>query len=171
MTANNICLIILVTLLFGCSAYTENNKKKFLLDLPDLNISESLTPYNEGAKKFRYKESQPTLIILVGAGCNICIPEMNSWNELINKGKVSKEWNYRFIAVGNPNFYFDENVLRRDYLKSLPIFLDKDSIFVKRNNLRPWNFYKTILIDREGNLFRINSPIDDINTLEMLNDF
>jgi hypothetical protein len=169
---NRLLYFILFLSIIACSnsSFHENETKKEH-SLSNISIPPTLTPYNDSAQNLRHAEKEPTIITLVGAGCNICIVELNSWKKLIENGHLDKEWNYYFIALGKPNFYFNENILRKTYLKRLPIFLDQDSTFLKENGIGTnyWRNYKTLVLNKTDSLLHIGSPNSNKKNLEIIN--
>lgn len=166
-------LLLFSYLLFivGCKKEIEADKQ-FLVDtLPDtVSIPINLDPYNYGAKNFQHKKNTYTIISLFGAGCNICVVELNAWKDFLEEGKLDSNLNYYFIAIGTPNFYFKENVLKRDNLSRLPIYVDEDSTFLKANNILNYNLYKTILLDNKGSVLHVGSPNYDQDNLNKIRE-
>ena len=142
---------------FSC---TERNCQNYL-KLRSIYIPDSLIPVNHGAQEFNFFENQVTVITIVGAGCTTCIQELKFWKEFIKKENLDHNINYYFIAEGKPNFYFNENVKNRDFLQNLPIFLDKDSLFIKNNNLSSIRQKHTIILNNENKIIHIGSPFFD----------
>jgi hypothetical protein len=150
--------------LFSCDKRnTISNSQKVILP-------KKIAPANHQAEKFKHKRGKKTIITILGAKCSSCIHEMKIWKQYFEKGKIDRNANYYFIAEGNPNFYFKENVYRRKLLQSLPIFIDKDSSFVKNNQLNFLRKKHTLVLNNNNRIVFVGSPYLNKENITKINE-
>jgi hypothetical protein len=145
--------IVMLAMFVSCSGKVSHEFSSNAVVFPD-----SLLPFNMTAKSFKHINNQPTVVTLVDSECHIGIIEMRAWSGFIDQGLFDKEWNYYFIAEGSPNFYFNEYVSRNKMLQKLPIFLDKDRIFIQQNKLEAFRRYRTLVLNEKGIMIFAGSP-------------
>lgn len=142
-----ISLSFIIGLIFlYCNRYEPG--KKFVGK--EILIPNELLAYNIGAETAVQYSNRPSLITISGAGCTSCIVHLDEWQEAIHQSSFKQSLNYYFIAEGKPDFYFNANVLEKDFLKIIPIYLDEDSSFRKLNNLSTFAWNRTIILDKKN---------------------
>ncbi|KYG79570.1 redoxin [Roseivirga ehrenbergii] len=154
-------LYLLLLLLFTVSC--GNQEKDYLIDYPHLkdkvvDLNEHLIAYNDASKNREVLNNKKTIVNIVDGTCSRCIQELKDWQAFIDKHMSDEDVNYVFIAQGQHDFYFEYNVLKKDFLK-MPIYLDPEYKFTDSNDLIDVKAEHTMILDERNKILFLGSPV------------
>jgi len=152
-------------MLIGCNEKRQSHHPELISE--KLYIPESLTPFNDYAKNLKINSSKFYMITLLDADCYICVGELKEWTNFLKKNPEFSEHNTLFVAVGKYNFYFEKSLLEKNFIK-VPVFLDIDSTFIKRNSLFGLKQKDTIILDSNLVVRYVGSPIANKNNKDKI---
>jgi hypothetical protein len=155
----SICLLLSVFFIVGC----DNQQKDYFVNYPHLkdkvvDLNEHLIPYNITAKNRTVLNDKKTVVNIVDGTCSRCIQELKDWQAFIDNQMSGKDVNYIFIAQGQHDFYFEYNVLKKDFLK-MPIYLDPEYKFTDSNDLIDAKAEHTMILDEGNKILFLGSPV------------